>query len=289
MLIVAGPASQELGRKLASITGRELCELEHKIFPDGESYIRFKTKLEDKELVIVQGTHPPQDRHIIQLMLLVDAAREEGASKIKLVIPYMAYARQDRKFLEGEAVSIDTILKTLKNLGTDEIYTVNIHSLPVVERSPIPIKNIDASGLLASYILQVGVDNPLVVSPGKKGELMAAEVANVLETDFATVTSRRDPVTGEVTVDIDANPRGRDVVFVDDIISTGGTAVKTVKKLRELGAARVIVTCVHGLFIGDADKKIIEAGAALILSTDTIPNDYATATIAGLLIPYIGL
>ncbi len=288
-MIVAGPASQELGRKLASITGRQLCELEHKLFPDGESYLRFKTTLENEELVIIQGTHPPQDRHLIQLMLLVDAARMEGASKIRLVIPYLAYARQDRKFLEGEAVSIDTILKTLKNLGADEIYTVNIHSLPVVERSPVPIRNIDASGLLASYILQVGVDNPLVVSPGKKGELMAAEVANVLETDFAPVTSRRDPVTGEVEVEIDANPKGRDVVFVDDIISTGGTAVKTVKKLRDLGARRIIVACIHGLFIGEADKRIMEAGASLILATDTVPNDYATATVAGLLIPHVGL
>jgi len=288
-MIAPGPASEELGRKIAKISNKKLCEIEHKLFPDGESYIRFKTDIRNEEIIIIQGTHPPQDRHIIQLMLLVDAAREQGAKHVKVVAPYLAYSRQDRKFLEGEAVSIDTILKTLKTLGVNELYTVNIHSIPVLERSPIPIKNIDAMGLLASYLLQIGVEKPLVVSPGKKGESMASGVAEVLETDFSPAISRRDPVSGEVEVMVEANPKGREVVFVDDIISTGGTAVNTVKKLREMGAKRIIVSCVHGLFIGDADRKIMEAGASLILSTDTVPNNYATATVAGLIAANLGL
>lgn len=260
-----------------------MAQVVFKKFPDGESYVRIVGERVGEESAIVNGLHPPQDEHMMQLALLADSLAGLGSSNITAVIPYMAYARQDRRFMPGEPISFLTLTRMLASAGVNRIVTVNIHSPWTVEQSPIPIVNIDASGLLATLLLQAGYDKPLILSPGKKGRLMGEEAANVLETSFGVIESRRDPVTGEVAVSTDVRVDGMDVAILDDVISTGTTMVKSVQLVKKLGARRVAVLCVHGLFIGEAAQRIIEAGTNLILSTDTVPNQYAFGSVAGLI------
>jgi len=282
-MIVAGPASTHLAKKVASLSGLKNIELEHKLFPDGESYFRVRSQIDKDHIFVFQGTHPPQNSNLLQLMLIVDGLKGLGVRRVSAVVPYLAYARQDRRFLEGELVSLDTVLKMLKASGLDKILTFNIHSPKTLETSPIPVENLDATGLIASHLLQAGVHRPLVISPGKKGEEMASEVASILETDYAVVTTDRDRATGHVTVSLDADPRGREVVFVDDIISTGGTAIGAVQLCKARGAERVIVCCVHALLVDGADRKLMDSGASFVLATDTVPNEYGVASVSGLL------
>ncbi|MEM2236878.1 MAG: ribose-phosphate diphosphokinase [Candidatus Caldarchaeum sp.] len=288
MKIVKGPSSSELAGKLSSILQVPAVGVEHKLFPDGESYIRFEDGVAGEDVVLVQGLHPPQDTNLTQLLLMADCLKDLGAASIRAVIPYMAYARQDRRFREGEAVSILTLFKLLKAVGINEVLTVNIHSPWVLDNAAVRVKNIDATGLLATYIMQAGVEKPLILAPGKKGLEMAASAASVMETSYGHIESRRDPVTGAVTVSTDADPKGRETVLVDDVISTGQTMVKCVQLLRNMGASRIIVACVHGLFVGSAYEKISAAGADLIITTDTVPNPYAVASVAGLLASQLG-
>ncbi|MDJ0269621.1 MAG: ribose-phosphate pyrophosphokinase [Aigarchaeota archaeon] len=287
MLLIPGPASRELGEAIARLAQLELGKLEFKLFPDGESYLRLESSVEGREVAIVQGTHPPQDRHIMQLLLMVDNLKNLGASRIVAIIPYMAYARQDKRFLEGEAISIETILKMFKYAGIDEIITVNIHSPWILQHTPIPVANLDATGLLAKYTHNLGLSDPLIISPGKKGEAMASIAAKEIGTDFAPVRSERNTHTGEVKVIIEADVKDRDVLFVDDIISTGGTAIKTVKTLKKLGSGRIVVSCIHALMVGDADKRLLEAGAEKLVATNTIPNRYAEVDIASLIAQHV--
>ncbi|MEM4302800.1 MAG: ribose-phosphate diphosphokinase [Candidatus Caldarchaeum sp.] len=286
--IVKGPSSSELAGKLSSILQVPAVGVEHKLFPDGESYIKFEDGVVGEDVVLVQGLHPPQDTNLTQLLLMADCLKDLGAVSIRAVVPYMAYARQDRRFREGEAVSILTLFKLLKAVGVDEVLTVNIHSPWVLRNAAVRVKNIDATGLLATYILQAGVEKPLILAPGKKGLEMAASAAYVMETSYGHIESRRDPVTGIVTVSTDADPKGRETVLLDDVISTGQTMVKCVQLLRNMGASRIIVACVHGLFVGSAYEKISAAGADLIITTDTVPNPYAVASVAGLLASQLG-
>ncbi len=287
LLLIPGPASRELGEEIARLAQLELGKLESKLFPDGESYLRLESNVERREVAIVQSTYPPQDRHIMQLLLMADNLKSLGASRTVAIIPYMAYARQDKRFLEGEAISIETILKMFKHAGIDEIITVNIHSPWILQHASISVTNLDATGLLARHSHNLGLSSPLIVSPGKKGEAMASVAAKEIGTDFAPVHSERDPHTGEVKIIVEADVKDRDVLFIDDIISTGGTAIKTVKTLKKLGARRIVVSCIHALMIGDADKKLLEVGAEKLVATNTIPNRYAEVSIAPLIAQYL--
>ncbi|MEM4186779.1 MAG: ribose-phosphate diphosphokinase, partial [Candidatus Caldarchaeum sp.] len=129
MKVVKGPASSELAEKLSLFLHVPTVGVEHKLFPDGESYVRLEEGVEGDDVVLVQGLHPPQDTNLIRLLLMADCLRDLGAVSVKAVVPYMAYARQDKRFRESEAVSILTLLKLLKTVGIDEVLTVNIHSL----------------------------------------------------------------------------------------------------------------------------------------------------------------
>jgi len=167
MILVEGPSSGGLASKIGKLLGVEILRIEHKLFPDGESYIRFPKSVEGEDLVIIQGTYPPQDRNIVQACLIADTARELGAKSISLVVPYLAYARQDKRFLEGEAVSIKTVLRLFQSAGVERVYTVNIHSPWIAEESPIPLINLEAEGALAAHLLEVGLGKALIIWVGK--------------------------------------------------------------------------------------------------------------------------
>ncbi|MEM0441040.1 MAG: ribose-phosphate diphosphokinase [Candidatus Caldarchaeum sp.] len=288
MKIVKGPASKELAEKIARFTSAEAVDVADRFFPDGESYVRILGRLDQEDVILVQGLHPPQDTNLLRLLLLAEAAKGLGAKKVKAVVPYFAYARQDKRFLEGEPVSVHILLDCLKAVGIDEVLTVNIHSPWVARESPVKLTNIDCSGLLASYVIQAGVEKPFVVSPGKKGSEMAEAVASVLESDYGVVKTSRNPETGEVTVSAENVPFDREFVVVDDVISTGTTIVKAIQLLKQFRPSKIIVVAVHGLFVQSAAEKILAAGANVVMTTDTVPNPFAYASVAGLIASHLG-
>lgn len=283
MIIAGGPASTYLAEKLSEISGLKLVKVDYKLFPDGESYIRFAEDVSGEEILVVQGMHPPQDRHIFQACLLADTALDLGARSVSLLAPYLAYARQDKRFLEGESVSLNTLLKVLKAVGYKRVYTVNIHSPWAIKSSPVPVEDILAEEALAEHIKSMKLGEPLVVSVGKKGKCMAERVARFLEAEYLAARSSRDKVTGEVSVEVEDSVGDRNIIVVDDIISTGGTMAKLVERLKAMGARRIIATCIHGLMIGDAAEKILRAGAEAIISSDTVPSRYTRYSVAGVI------
>jgi len=280
MILIGGPASAYLAEKISKLSGIRLMNVEHKLFPDGESYIRFPGRVKGEDLIVTQGMHPPQDRHIFQACLLAETALDLGASSVSLVAPYLAYARQDKRFLEGEVVSLNILLKLMKSVGYEKIYTVNIHSPWVIESSPIPVIDLQAEEVLAEYLKGLGLEDVMVVSVGKKGEIMAKRVSEKLRAGYSVARSSRDKITGEVSIELEKLEKKKDVVVVDDIISTGGTMAKLVKVLKDMNVRRVIAACVHGLMVGDAVKRISDAGAELIAASDTVPSEYSKYSVA---------
>lgn len=283
MIVVAGPASTYLAEKVAELTRLKLIKLEYKLFPDGESYIRFPEGVRGQDLVVIQGTHPPQDRHLIQAYFIAENAIELGANSVSLIAPYLAYARQDKRFFEGEAISIKSILGMLKSAGYEKIYTVNVHSPWIARTSPIPLINIHAEKVIGGYFKKLGIKKPVVASVGKKGEEMASAVAGELDAEYIVAKSSRDSVTGQVMVEVDRVRGLKNVIVVDDIISTGGTMVEVIKALKNMGAEKIYVACVHALMVGEAPQKIMGAGAEEIVASDTIPSEYSKYSVAGLL------
>jgi ribose-phosphate pyrophosphokinase len=282
MKLLAGPASIEIAYKISRIMKADLIEVEHRFFPDSENYIRVKQDVKGEDIAIIQGMHPPQDTHAIQTFLLIDTLIDLGANSVELVSPYLAYTRQDKRFLDGEAISFMTLLKILRNLGLRKTYTVNIHCPWLIPESPVPIIDLRGEEPLAAHIRRYNFSNPIVVSVGKKGLDMAKMLAENLGVTYTAAQSERDKVTGTVRVELDGIP-GMEAIIVDDIISTGGTMVELIKLLKKRGFQKIYVTCIHALLVGDAVKKIFNAGADRIIASDTIPNKFAEYSVAGII------
>jgi ribose-phosphate pyrophosphokinase len=286
MKIIPGPASKKLGESIAEVLNVEAVPVFFKTFPDGESYIRFNIdSLQDEDVVIVQTTSPPQDQRLIQLLLMADNALEMKARSITAVVPYFAYSRQDKRFLAGETFSVKTIVKLLENCGINRIITVNAHNPKVLKTFNIPVDDLSAIPLLAEYFRAKGlVENPVSLSLGKKALSVATEADGVLKGGFDYVSTRRDVMTGNVMLEEkELQIKNLDVIIFDDVISSGGTMAKAVKLVKEQGAKKVYVACVHPLLVGNAEKRILENGAEEIIGTDSVPSSVSKVSIAPLI------
>jgi ribose-phosphate pyrophosphokinase len=216
-------------------------------------------------------------------MMMARKCADAGA-EVCAIIPYLAYARQDRAFLEGEVVSVALVSRLLEASGISSVVTVDIHSQTGLAHFA-RIRNISSIPLLAQHAAGMNLSKPIVVSPDAGGACRAEEFAKLLKTDVVALKKSRDKTTGEVTVDPDigADVYGRDAILVDDMISGGGSIVKAAEVLKKGGAGRIYAMCAHALLIGDAAKKIQMAGVQDIVATNSIPGKYASVDLSKVL------
>lgn len=284
MIVVPGPSSLELGEKVAQRLGVLAVGVEHKVFPDGEDYLRLMGPVKDEDVAIIQTTSPPADSHLMQLLLLARTIKDFGARKVVAVVPYLAYARQDKRFLEGEALSIDIIIRLIEAAGIDALITFEIHAEDILERFEIPARSLSAVSVIAGAVKSQGYSGALSLSPDEGRMSMAMASANILGGGYDALDKTRDRHTGEVRI-VEKNlpVQGRDVVVFDDVISTGGTLTLAVGLAKKCGARRIAVACTHPLLLGKAVERILGAGAQVILGTDSVPGPYGTVSLAPLI------
>jgi ribose-phosphate pyrophosphokinase len=284
MIVVSGIASKGLAHELAEKINAKIVDVSLKMFPDGEYCLRFEGNVSGEEVVVVQSTGPPQDTNILQLLLMLDSAKDLGAKKVTAVVPYLSFARQDKRFLSGEAISAKTLVKLIEVCGIDSFITVNIHAKKILENFSIPTMNLSAITLLAKHFKSMGVDGAFSLSPDKGAIGLAAEASNILGGGCGWLKKERDRYTGEIHVEEKRlNVKGRDVIVFDDIISTGGTTARAIKMLKSQGAHRVYAGCVHALLVGEAKTKIFEAGAEEIVGTDSLSSSAGVVSLAPLI------
>jgi len=284
MKIIPGPASQGLAERTAELLGVETVPLAFKHFPDGESYVRLEGNVENEEVAIVQTTSPPQDSRLLQLALTADAAKRNGAIKVTAVVPYLAYARQDKVFLRGETVSIETVARMLEAAGVDAVLTVNVHQEATLQTFPFPARSASAIPLIAEYLKARGFAGAFALAPDKGAVYIVEQAKKVLGGECGYLEKQRDRYTGQVSVERKAyTVKGKTVVIFDDIISSGGTIVAAAKIMRELDAGEIYAACVHPLLVGEAEKHILEAGVHEVVGTDSVPSHVSRVSLAPLL------
>jgi ribose-phosphate pyrophosphokinase len=275
--VIAGPSSFDLAARIARKLDTDLVTVDVRIFEDGESKLRFG-KTEKKCCIIVQSTYPPTDRHLLQLLMMIKKCADCKVHKIYAVIPYLAYARQDREFLDGEVVSMAVVARLLEAAGTAQLITVDIHSPFALSHFAIDVQNISSIPILASYALNnISLDSPIVVSPDSGGKERAAEFARILNVDMIALRKFRDRDTGRLSIDerLDTNVEGRDVILVDDMISSGSSIAEACKVLKKRKSAKVYAICTHALLIGNAVSTIKAAGVEDVIATNSVPNKSA--------------
>lgn len=273
-MVIAGPASVDLARSISHNLNVKIIEPELKIFFDGESKLRIPS-VNNKDCIIVQSLYPPPDRHIIQLLMIIHKCKKDHASKITVIIPYMAYARQDKAFLDGEIISIAVLGQLIENFGVDEVITVDIHNELSLSYFSINIKNVTAIPILADYIKNnITIGNSFIVSPDAGGKKRAEKVAQLLNLPILCLKKKRDKNTGSVSIDenIGMEVEGMDAILIDDMISTGGSIVKACEVLKKQKIGNIIVFCTHAILVDNAFDKIINSGVKEIISTNSIPS-----------------
>jgi len=275
MIVVGGSSSSMLSKALASRLNAELAKMEVKRFPDDEGYVRILSSLDGKDVLLVSNTYP--DEKMVETLLLCDAIREFNSKSLTMVIPYFGYARQDKKFNEGEPISARAIATALDNYP-ERVLVVDIHAESVLDhfRSASAL-NVSAAGEIAGKLKDLGVD--FVLSPDKGRIATAEKVGETIEvpSDYL-VKERIDGMTVKMEPkNIDVS--GKRVAIVDDIISTGGTIVNASNELKRLGAGTVIAACTHGLFARNALDRLAEC-CDKVISSDTLENPTSEFTVA---------
>lgn len=285
MIIVQGPGSEQIGSSVADLLDIEKVSVDYKTFPDGELYICLSEDLKNKDVVIVHSTGPPQNDRLVQLFLLIDACRDMGARTVRLVAPYIAYARQDRRQKIGEPISILTLMKLLESLNVNGLLTVNVHNTDVFRGVNIKVRDLDAFPYLAKYFKDQGLKKAFSISLGKKAidlehGKMAAEV---IGGQYGRIKTFRDPNTGAVTLEeAHFNLAGKDVIIFDDVITTGRTHIKAIDMLKQQGAKKVYLACVHSLLSEEAQELILRV-VEDFACTDTVPNRFTKVSVAPLI------
>jgi len=284
--IIAGPSSLDLATAIAKHLDAELVPVDLRIFPDGESKIKMR-RVDKDYCIVVQSTYPPTDRHLLQALMMIKRCSEDGAANVCAVMPYMAYSRQDRAFLDGEVVSMALVAKLIETVGTKRLITVDIHSPASLSYFTIDTQNISAVGLLADYAaVKIKPNAPIVVSPDMGGAKRAVKFARMLGTDMVALKKSRDKDTAEVIIEekeLNSSVLGRDLILLDDMISTGESIVEACRFLRRYKPNKIYAICTHALLIGDATTRIKAAGVEEIISTNSVPGINAKVDLAPLI------
>ena len=271
--IISGKTSENLAKKLSKKIKANLVKSEIRVFPDGESKITLIGKISKKKSIVLQSIYPPVDTNLVQVLSLITKAKE-NSSEVIAVIPYMGYARQDREFLPGEIVTMKVLGKLFKSAGASKIIVVDIHSSIGLKHFSIKTKNVTAIPDLVGFFKKLSLKNPLVVSPDQGGKERAKKFAKEFNSDYIALEKTRDKKTGKVKIKTKnlEEVENRDLILVDDMISTGGSIIKATQFLKKQKCKRIYVACTHALLMNNAEKKIKKAGVTSIISTNTIPG-----------------
>ncbi|MHA2038280.1 MAG: ribose-phosphate diphosphokinase [Promethearchaeota archaeon] len=275
MKLLPGTSSTELGKNLATTLKIPLIELKSKNFSDGETYIKIDGPVEKQEVLLVQNTSPPQEKNLLELMLIASTLKELGADKVHSIVPYLCYARSDRRRLEGEVTSHQITLDLIYKSGIDSLITINVHNPDVFLKTNENLKkyNIDSTQILIPKLRELADKDWYLVGPDKGSYNEVKNVAQGLSSSFDTFEKYRDPITHKVTLtDTGFDCKAKDVVLIDDAITSGGTAFDAIELLKQKNPSSITYFVVHALSKKEVFDNMMQVGVTDIFSTNTIPR-----------------
>jgi len=286
-VIISDDQNSPLAKKISLNLHAEYKNIELRIFADGESKIRLDN-MAKKNCIIIHSTYPPTDQHLMQLFMIMYKCKEDGAKDICVVSPYLAYTRQDKIFVDGEIITINLVGKILACLGITKLITIDTHKPNALNYSFATI-DLTAIPSLSSYVKHnLTMNNPIVISPDEGGIERAKKFAGLINANSLSLVKTRDRFTGDVSISLlDQGPlKNCDALIVDDMISTGASIMKTIELLKKYHIGNVYAICTHALLLDDAKQKLLNAGIKEVISTNSIPNEFAKVDLSSVISNY---
>jgi ribose-phosphate pyrophosphokinase len=270
LMVLSGRANRPLSQAVADILGCPLGEATIRNFEDGEIFVRIDDNVRGRDLYIIQSTCPPSD-NILELLLLLDAARRASAARITAVIPYFGYARQDRKDQPRVAIGAKLMANMIVAAGADRVLSIDFHQHQLQGFFDIPVDHLYAAPVFTRYFREKQLDNLVVVSPDVGSAKMARGFAKRLGGTMGIIDKRRPAANVSEVMHVIGDVDGKDCILSDDMIDTGGTLAQAARALKERGARDVYACATHALLSGPAVQRLRDAPFTEIVVTDTIP------------------
>ena len=270
LIVFSGRSNPALARKIAKAVGKPLGNIEIKTFSDGELWVKFGENIRGCDVYIVQSTNPPAE-NLMELLIMMYAARRASARKITAVIPYFGYARQDRKDQPRVSITAKLVANLLAKAGADRVITMDLHAPQVQGFFDIPVDHLYSSVVLGRYFKKRGLKNLVVASPDVGGIKMARAYAKRLEAELVVIDKRRPRQNVAEVMNIIGDVEGKTILIVDDLIDTAGTLCNAVEALLDAGAVKVCAACTHAVLSGKAIERIDASRLTQVVVTDTLP------------------
>ncbi len=267
--IFAGSGSEELAKKIASEFGKPLGKGKLGKFSDGELSFRYTETVRGSDVYIVQSTVGSSD-NIMELFLMIDAAKRASAKFVNVVIPYYGYARQDRKDKPRIAVSAKLLANLLTSSGASRIVSCDLHAGQIQGFFDIPLDHLNASSVFVPYLKKLNLDNLIFASPDAGGAERVREYAKYFETDFVICDKNREKANQVKSVQVIGDVENKDVIIIDDLIDTGGTISMASKEIMEKGANSVRAIITHPVLSGNAEQNLEKSSLSELVVTDSI-------------------
>ncbi|MBM3862475.1 MAG: ribose-phosphate pyrophosphokinase [Verrucomicrobia bacterium] len=274
MKLISGTAHRALSERIASSLGIQLANVQVTSFPDGETFVKIDENIRGDDVFIIQPTCPPTNHNLMELLIMVDAARRASAERITAVIPFFGYARQDRKDQPRVPITAKLVANLLTSAGVSRVLTIDLHAPQIQGFFDIPVDHLYAKPALIGHLREVVPDtsNLTVVSPDVGGVKMARAYADALNAELAIVAKHRISATRVEAMNVIGDVDGRDVVIVDDMTETAGTLCAAAEMLKRHGARRIYAGVSHAVLGEIAHQRISDSVIEQLVTTDSVPQ-----------------
>lgn len=267
--LIAGNSNRPLAQKIARYIGVELAACEVKRFSDGEIFVQIYENIRGTDVFIIQSTNPPSD-NIMELLIMIEAARRASAARITAVIPYYGYGRQDRKDRPRVAITAKLVANLITTAGADRIITMDLHAAQIQGFFDLPHDHLYSSRVFNDYVTNLNIPNPVVVSPDVGSIKMARAFAKSFEASLAIIDKRRPAPNQSEVVNVIGEIEGRNILIRDDMIDTGGTLCQAAEAMVKSGALDIYAICTHAVLSGNAIERINDSVIKKMIISDSI-------------------
>ena len=269
MLLMAGTANRPLAEEIARELRQPLCRVTIRRFADGEIFAKIDENVRGLDVFIIQPTNPPAE-NILELLILIDAAKRASAARVNVAVPYFGYARQDRKDQPRVAISAKLVANLITTAGADRVLGIDFHQHQLQGFFDIPVDHLYAAPVLVQHYRQKQMHQPVVVAPDVGAAKMARGFAKRLDASLAIIDKRRPSANVAEVVNVVGEVDDRDCLLVDDMIDTAGTMTEGIMALKRLGARNVFACASHALLSGPAVDRLASSEVTEVAVTNTI-------------------